>query len=250
MKKSIISFLIALLSMGYFTELKAQAEEVDVDIMIEDCKSCEDDNKGKDKVQLRLDYGMGLAKELVLNAPVMIGAPEPEINDKLLKVSKFDFLLQYNVNDYFYFASGLSFRNTGSEAMLREDGKDSELLQTVNEQLAVPLNLGFRFKLNNNFSFNAELVPFVAYTLSSKSMEKDLNMKRTIMYDNLDRAFDSDERQLFDAGVGAAIGCDWRAITFRLGADFGLLNQAKPQEANKDYSIKGQQYYFSIGFLL
>ncbi|MEE1546236.1 MAG: porin family protein [Prevotella pectinovora] len=155
-----------------------------------------------------------------------------------------------------YINAGALFSLKGASIDMGElaDGKSSAYY------LDIPVHLGYKHTVNDNFSVFGEFGPYFAFGLfgktDSNTIDYDDDYEQVSSYES-HNTFDEFKR--FDFGLGIRLGVEFRQkYTFSIGYDFGLANtwnknwekeeSEYDDEINLVEDVKNRNLTISIGY--
>lgn len=152
-----------------------------------------------------------------------------------------------------YTNAGLLVSQKGAKLDLGDLGK----VKLNAYYLELPIHIGYKYNLNEDFSLFGEFGPYFAFGLGGKHKvtELDFDYEGNETYNEYSyNTFDSMKR--FDAGLGFRIGAEFKQkYTISLGYDFGLVNTWKGNSENAEddgldltSSCKNKNFTISIGY--
>lgn len=148
-------------------------------------------------------------------------------------------LSDLGIGSQMYLAPGLTYKMAGTIFKGSSLFEDIELvgqdLTFTTHELMLPVNLGFRFRLDPRMAVSVEVGPYLAYSLSGKLKVGSLS----------DTAYgEHGFFKRFNAGANIAAAFEYDRYFFRLGAEYGLTSISKANEYNK---IRNVAFFTMVG---
>lgn len=100
----------------------------------------------------------------------------------------------------------------------------------------VPIHIGYKYSLNNDFAIFGEFGPYFAYGLFGKTDASTLDFDEDYNAISVSESHDTfDEFKRFDFGLGFRIGAEFKnKYILSVGYDFGLVNTWKSTYWDED----------------
>jgi hypothetical protein len=106
--------------------------------------------------------------------------------------------------------------------------------------LEVPLNLAYKFPINESAKFFIQGGPYLGYAVSGKFKGSDYS--ESIKF--------KDDLKRFDLGLGFGAGVEFGSIVASLNYEFSMTNIAADTEYSGDYTIKNKVFQISVAYML
>lgn len=128
-----------------------------------------------------------------------------------------------------YTNAGLLLTSKGSKLDLEYYGK-----ATLNAYfLEVPIHIGYKYTINDNFAIFGEGGPYVGFGLFGKYKTTDYGTPDYEGYSETVNTFDSIKR--FDVGLGLRVGVEFKKkYSLSVSYDWGLMNSVKTADIDLD----------------
>lgn len=139
--------------------------------------------------------------------------------------------------DGIYTNTALLFSSKGC----KQDYGDLGKATTDAYYLELPIHIGYKFSVTDNFAVFGEAGPYVGYGLFGKSKADYGDDGYSSSYDEDETSETFDMADRFDVGVGLRVGVEFkRKYSISLGYDWGLINSYNSNDSD-DYNDNG--YY-------
>lgn len=163
-----------------------------------------------------------------------------------------DYVLPSNL----YFQSGLVFASKGakydqhdSKIPLLDYYTETPMTSFIDEQsvsvnpiyLQVPINVGYKFELNNDLSVNIAGGPYLSYGVGGKATLEEVNNEGHTEK-NKQNVFGKDGWKRFDAGFNVQLGAEYNKFSVNFGYNFGMVN------VDRMYDIYNRNLFISFGY--
>lgn len=213
-----------------------------------------------------------------INASVDTDFADMNVSLKNKIGARLSFIAEYNLNDKYYLLGGIQYKNRGAKMSIKADKTpEFSMLNFLREYddnfslnvdrgatmqasvslhyLSLPLGIGLKQNLSDNFSLRAEASTYFAYLLAGKS---SLNIGgKTSEYDaTISKEADSFiENNLFEFGINLSAALVYQQKYFvRVGYDKALRSMVSiKQDVKKhlpfinDISVNNRSTYISLG---
>ena len=143
-----------------------------------------------------------------------------------------DFQLQGNLS----FNTGLLFSLKGAKSEDSYNGETYSSTTNLN-YLVVPLNLAYKFPLNEKAKLLIEAGPYLGYALSGKIKDSEGSTDLTFGEEGGPKRF--------DAGLGFGAGVELGSIVLSINYELGLANIIDAT----DYKIKNKVLHLSLAYM-
>lgn len=141
-----------------------------------------------------------------------------------------------------YFAPGITFLSKGSKTTIKD--RNFGDVKTRTHHIEIPLHVGLRVPIGETLAFNVQFGPYLSYAIAGTA-KTDNNKDIDIFKDGIK---DMWKEKRFDVGLGAAAMVDINKIYVLLGADFGMLDQAKSLAKDKETTLKNTSFHLGLGY--
>lgn len=148
-----------------------------------------------------------------------------------------------------FWSSGLSLATKGGKTSWREDDDEYGEVKLNSNKLEIPLTIGYRYKIDQDWAVDIRFGGFVNYDLWGKLKyeEVDGNYTDSEEYDlgEIEEFFEYDaDYTRLGAGLLIGVGGWWQKLNFSITYEIGLINQfdsdyydAKMKERNLMISV-------------
>lgn len=150
-----------------------------------------------------------------------------------------------------YVAPGLTYKMEGTKntKSVEAAGSKTEFSSTTSlHYLTIPVDLGMRVDLGA-VAISVEAGPYFSYALKGTSEGKAASDILKGAINATTNLFEKDQEKMkrYDVGIGASAAVEYSRFYFRLGTDFGLINTAHKNWADK-INTKNASFYAGVGF--
>lgn len=163
-----------------------------------------------------------------------------------------DYVLPSNL----YFQSGIVFASKGAkydqhdpDAPLLDYYMEGAMSSFIDEQsvsvnsiyLQLPINVGYKFELNNHLSINIAAGPYLAYGVGGKATLEEVDSEGYTEKIK-QNVFGKDGWKRFDAGFNAQLGAEFNKFSVNFGYNFGMVN------VDRMYDVYNRNLFISVGY--
>ena len=156
-----------------------------------------------------------------------------DISPKSIVGLHFGPVADFKLSESLCFNTGILYSLKGYKEKVQDESTSVKL-----NYLEIPLNLAYKFSINETSRFFIQAGPYLGYALSGK-------MKIDDQSESID--FDKDEVKRFDFGLGAGLGFELGPIAPSVSYQLGLSNVSDSSE--DDMTIKNKVFQISVAYM-
>jgi len=142
---------------------------------------------------------------------------------------------EFELKDNLSFNTGILYSLKGFKFKMSYMGVSSESTEKIN-YLEVPLNIAYKYSLDDNYKIFGQVGPYLGYALNGKDKTDG---------ETTDIEFGDGGMKRFDLGLGIGAGVEFGPMVAGLGYQFGLANLAD----SSDGKAKNKVFQISVAYM-
>jgi len=144
-------------------------------------------------------------------------------------------IAEFELKDNLSFNTGLLYSLKGFKVKMSFMGESAESTEKIN-YLEVPLNIAYKYSLDEKYIVFGQVGPYLGYALSGKDKSDG---------ETTDIEFGDGGMKRFDLGLGIGAGVEFGPIVPSISYQFGLANLAD----DPDVTVKNKVFQISVAYM-